>query len=85
MKLKIKKWALTPHAMARIFERKISLEEMTQLIETPEEVISQGAKFILTKTFRGRKDNKIAAVIVEKQGDELWLVITVMVNFQVKK
>ncbi len=85
MKLDIKKWALTPHAAKRIFERKISLEEMTLLIGEPEEVISQGPKLILTKTFGSRRDNKVAAVVMEKQGDDLWLVITVMVNFQVKK
>ncbi len=85
MKLDIKKWALTPHAAKRVFERKISLEEMARLIQDPEDVISHGPKLILTKTFGNRRDNKVAAVVMEKQGDDLWLVITVMVNFQVKK
>lgn len=51
----------------------------------PEDVIAQGPKLILTRTFPRRRDNKIAAVVVEKKGDNLWLVITVMVNFQAKK
>lgn len=84
MKPKIKKWALTPHAAQRIFERNISLEEMALLISDPEDVIPQGPKLILAKTFNRRKDNKVAAVVMEKQGDGLWLVITVMVNFRVK-
>jgi len=84
MKLIIKKWALTPHAAQRVFERKISLQGLAALMNSPEEIISQGSKVILTKTFSNRRDNKIAAVVVEKQGDDLWLVITVMVNFQVK-
>lgn len=58
---------------------------MTLLIEGPEEVISQGPKLILTKMFGNRRGNKVAAVVMEKQGDDLWLVITVMVNFQAKK
>jgi len=82
--LKIKKWALSAHAAKRMFERKISVEEISFLLESPEDTISQGSKLILTKTLKGRSDNKVAAVILEKQGDGLWLVITVMVNFQKK-
>lgn len=85
MRPKINRWVLTPHAVKRIFERKISLEELADLIGYPEDVIAQGPKLILTRTFPRRRDNKIAAVVVEKQGDDLWLVITVMVNFQAKK
>lgn len=81
----IKKWVLTPHAAQRIFERKISLEELAQVIHSPEDPLRQGPKLILTKTFRSRKDNKVAAVVIEKKGDDLWLVLTVMVNFRVKK
>lgn len=84
MKPKIENWALTPHAAQRIFDRHVSLEEITQLLTSPEDVVSQGPKLILTKTFGRRKDNKVAAVVIEKKGDELWLVITVMVNFQTK-
>ncbi|MCM0607231.1 MAG: DUF4258 domain-containing protein [Xanthomonadaceae bacterium] len=81
----MKKWVLTPHAAQRIQERKIFAEELDELIQSPEESIRQGAKFILTKTFRSRKDNKIAAVVLEKKENNLWLVLTLMVNFRVRK
>ena len=84
MAIKIKKWVLTPHAAERVFERKLSVQELNSLITYPEEIISQGRKLILTKTFRNRRDNKVAAVVVEKQGDDVWLVITVMVNFRIR-
>jgi hypothetical protein len=81
----IKKWALTPHAAQRVFERKISLEELEHLINDPEDTIKQGPKLVLTKSFHSRKDNKVAAVVLEKKGENLWLVLTVMVNFRVRK
>lgn len=83
-KLKIKKWVLTPHAVERIIARKISMEELKQLMLNPDEVIEQGPKFLFSKRFQNRKDNNMAAVIIEKQGEDLWVVITVMVNFQKK-
>ena len=82
--LKIKR-GLTPHAAQRVFERKISLEELDLLISSPEDTVKQGPKLILTRTFSSRRDNKIAAVVIEKKGEDLWLVLTVMVNFQIKK
>ena len=85
MKLKIDQWALTPHAAQRLLERDITIEELSLVISNPEEIIEQGPKFILTKTFPQRKDNKVAAVILEKKGYQLWLIITVMVNFQSKR
>ena len=77
----ITRWALTPHAASRLLERRISLEELTLILQGPEEVIPQGPKYILTRTFPRRKDNKIAAVVMEKGEHGLWLVITIMVNF----
>ena len=82
--LKITKWVLTPHAVERILSRKITMEEMDSLITNPDEIISQGPKYILSKRFSKRKDNNVAAVVIEKKGDDLWVVITVMVNFQKK-
>lgn len=84
MKLKIKKWVLTPHAVERVVDRKISMQELELLILSPDEVIAQGPKYLLVKKLQGRKDNNIAAVIIEKQEQDLWVVITVMVNFQKK-
>jgi hypothetical protein len=80
----IKKWVLTPHAVEKIVERKISMTELKLLVTNPDQVIEQGPKFILVKRFPKRKDNNIAAVLIEKKGEELWVVITVMVNFQKK-
>lgn len=85
MKLKIKKWALTPHAVERIEERKITLKELESILKEPDDIIPQGSKFILIKTFIHRNDNCIGVVVVEKEGNGLWLVITVMVNFQKRK
>lgn len=84
MKLNIKKWVLTPHAVERIVDRKISMAELESLILSPDEVVAQGPKFLLIKKFKGRKDNNVAAVILEKKEQDLWVVITVMVNFQKK-
>ena len=49
-----------------------------------DDIIVQGPKYLLIKRFRDRKDNNIAAVIIEEKGKDLWVVITVMVNFQKK-
>lgn len=70
-KLKINKWVLTPHAVDKILDRKISMLELEQLILNPDEIIEQGPKFILTKKFAKQKDNNIAAVILEKKGKDL--------------
>ncbi|MBC7743230.1 MAG: DUF4258 domain-containing protein [Bdellovibrionaceae bacterium] len=79
----IKKWVLSPHAAARIIERKISIDEMNLIFTEPDFVLHQGPKYIFSKSLMKRSDNYIAAVIIEKKED-LWLVITVMVNFQKK-
>ncbi len=85
MKLKIKKWALTLHAVLRIEERKITLKELESILKDPDDIIPQGPKFILIKTFIHRNDNFIGVVVIEKEGNGLWLVITVLVNFQKRK
>lgn len=82
--MKIKRWVLTPHSVERILNRKISIEEMESLIKNPDQIIAQGPKFILSKRFTKRKDNNVAAVVIERKGEDLWVVITVMVNFQKK-
>ncbi len=85
MKLNIKKWALTPHAVERLEERKISLKELESILKNLDEIIPQGPKFILMKMFVHRDDNCLAVVVVEKEGRDLWLVITVLINFQKRK
>ncbi len=83
--MKILNWALSPHALERILERKITLKELQELLEEPDNVIPQGEKFIFCKFFHNRNDNKLAAVVLEKKEDGLWLVITEMLYFKVKK
>ena len=83
-KLKVNKWVLTPHAVDKILDRKISMLELEQLILNKDQIIEQGHKFILIKKFAKRNDNNVAAVILEKKGKDLWVVITVMINFQIK-
>ncbi len=83
-KLKISQWVLTPHAAQRLLERKISIDELQRLLAAPDEVIPQGPKYLLVAHFPKRSDNKLAAVVLEKKGD-LWVVITLLVNFQTKK
>jgi hypothetical protein len=85
LKLNIKKWALTPHAVERLEERKISLKELKSILKSPDEILPQGPKFILIKTFQHRDDNCVAVVVIEKEGKNLWLVITVLINFQKRK
>ncbi len=75
---------MTPHSVEKILNRKISIEEMESLIKNPDQIIAQGPKFILSKRFTKRKDNNVAAVVIERKGEDLWVVITVMVNFQKK-
>ena len=83
-KIKISKWALTPHAAQRLLERKISIDELQKLLTAPDEVIQQGPKYLLVAHFPKRSDNKLAAIVLEKKGD-LWLVITILINFQTRK
>ena len=80
---KIKNWVLSPHAAERIIERRISIQELKLVLAYPDFVAHQGPKFIFSKMIQNRSDNYIGAVVIEKKED-LWLVITVMVNFQKK-
>lgn len=80
----VKKWVLSPHAVKRMTERQISVDEVQLLIESPDFVIAQGPKWVFAKSFFEREDNLIAAVLLEKKDKELWIVITVMINFQEK-
>lgn len=80
----ILKWVCSPHALQRIVERKISVAELSSLIETPDLVVPQGAKWIFAKKISGRIDHQIAAVLLEKREHNLWVVLTVMINFAKK-
>ena len=74
-----------PHAVSRMLERGISVEEVEAIVEKPDGRIYQSHdKSILYKKLKGRKDNLIAAVVLEEQFDGVIEVITVLVNFEVK-
>ena len=81
---KIKKWFYSPHALKRIMERKITAEELSEVIKSPEFTIPQGPKWIFSKSIQGRTDNQIAAVLMERMDKELWVIITVMIRFEKK-
>lgn len=75
----------TPYAVERMIQRKVSPQEVELLLGAPDGTIVQSMeKFIYYKKINGRKDNALAAVAVQKKNDQ-YEVITVMVNFEVKK
>ena len=72
------------HAVERMLQRRISPQEVEDILTEPDGVIRQSRdKFIAYKKIRGRRDNLLAAVAVED--GRVWEVITVMVNFEVQK
>lgn len=83
-KIPLEKVVLSVHAVERLAERKISVEELEEILIHPDSVIAQGPKLIFHKNLKKRKDNDIAAVVLERREKNLWLVITVLVNFQKK-
>ena len=74
------------HAVERMQERKISVSEVNQIVESPDGRIQQSKdKWILYKKLKKRKDNLVAAVIVDQSKNDWVEVITVLINFEVKK
>ena len=72
------------HAVERMLQRRISPQEVEDILTEPDDVIRQSRdKFIAYEKIRGRRDNVLAAVAVEDS--RVWEVITVMVNFEVRK
>ena len=66
-------------------ERQITAEELSAILQSPDFSIPQGTKWILAKEFQHRNDNWIAAVLIEREDKNLWVVITVMVQFARKQ
>lgn len=67
-----------------MLQRRISPREVENILTEPDGVIRQSRdKFIAYKEIGGRRDNVLAAVAVED--GRMWEVITVMVNFEVRK
>lgn len=75
-----------PHAVLRMQERGLTVAEVEGVVFSPDGRISQTKdKSILYKRLNQRKDNLIAAVVVEHLPSGLIEIITVLVNFEVKK
>lgn len=67
-------------------ERGLSVDEVLQILQAPDGKISQSKdKAILYKTLKGRRDNLVAAVVVERMPGDVLEVVTVLVNFEVRK
>ena len=63
-------------------QKAVSPQEVELLLGDPDGIIVQSKdKIIYYKKIRGRKDNVLAAVVVQKRNN-LSEVITVMVNFE---
>lgn len=74
-----------PHAVDRMQERNISTVEIEAILNTPDGKLKQSKdKFIFYKKLKGRSDNMLAAVSVVKNIN-FYEIITVMINFEVKK
>ncbi len=72
------------HAVERMFQRRISAQEVESLLANPDGLIRQSRdKVIAHKKIGGRRDNSVAVVALQREG--AWEVITVMVNFEVRK
>lgn len=67
-------------------ERKLTVEEVQAVIEAPDGKIPQTKdKAILYRRIHRRADNLVAAVVVESLPGGWIEVVTVLVNFEVRK
>ena len=74
----------SPHAVDRMIQRQISTAEVENVLAKPDGLIKQSQdKIIVYKEISTRTDNSLAVVAVERNGN--FEVVTVMVNFEVKK
>lgn len=74
----------SPHAVDRMIQRQISTAEVEDALANPDGLIKQSQdKIIVYKKINSRTDNSLAVVAVER--DDNFEVVTVMVNFEVKK
>lgn len=72
------------HAVERMMQRDISIIDVELLLSKPDGIIKQSMdKFIHYKSLEGRNDNDLAAVTVFRKND-IYEVLTVMINFEVK-
>jgi hypothetical protein len=80
----IEKWVLSPHAATRMAERHISADELSDVLHQPDWLSQQGPKWILAKRLKARSDNMVAAVVLQKQETDLWIVLTVVIHFEAR-
>ena len=74
----------SPHAVDCMIQRRISTTEVENLLINPDGLFRQSRDKVVTyKKIEGRKDNSLAVVAVEQDGD--FDVVTVLVNFEVTK
>ena len=72
------------HAVERMIQRRILPSDIEDILGQPDRTIRQSMdKVIACKRIEGRDDNSIAVVAVEQ--NQVWEVITVMVNFEVRE
>ncbi len=73
------------HAVERMLQRKITPQQVERILVDPDGFIHQSRdKVIFYKVLKERSDNALAVVTVLKEADS-YEVITVMINFEVKK
>jgi hypothetical protein len=73
------------HAVDRMLQRKITTSQVERILNDPDGMIHQSKdKIIFYKVLKERKDNALAEVTVFRELDT-YEVITVMINFEVKK
>lgn len=72
------------HAVERMTERGISTKEIEQVLKKPDgKIVQSKDKYIFYKQLKRRNDNLIAVVSVGKNDFE-YLIVTVLVNFEVR-
>ena len=73
------------HAVEQMLKRQITPEEVETIVFHPDGDFSQSRdKQVLYKRFTKRKDNLIAVVVILRKVD-VFEIITVMHNFEVRK
>jgi hypothetical protein len=73
------------HAVDRMLQREITTTQIELILNDPDGMIHQSKdKIIFYKILKDRKDNALAVVTVLRDVDT-YEVITVMINFEVKK
>lgn len=80
----MKKIVYRTHAIERMQQRNIATDDIETILNSPDGIIKQTFdKSIFYKKVKGRKDNMIAVVAVDYS--DRYEIITVMINFEVRK